>query len=130
VLLGGPGDDFLFGGLSRDILIGGTGKDKLFGNGTSDILIGGETTHDGSAAELLQILAEWTSGDSYATRIDKLRNGTGGLSALNSTTVLDDGVADSLFGGAGQDWFFKGPHDITDALTSNLLPSSIREQVN
>jgi uncharacterized protein (TIGR03118 family) len=128
-LLGGPGDDALFGGPGRDLLIGGTGKDKLHGNINSDILIGGSTTHDDNNADLLAILAEWNSSDSYATRIDKLTNGTGGLPALNSSTVVDDGVADQLFGGPGQDWFFKGLHDITDALTSSALPASIREQV-
>jgi Ca2+-binding RTX toxin-like protein len=129
VLLGNTGNDFIFGGSNRDILIGGDGKDQLFGRGSGDILIGGQTTHDSNSAELLAILAEWTSSDSYATRIDKLRNGTGGLPALNSTTVLDDGVADHLFGGFGQDWFFKGPHDVADALTASFLPTSIREQV-
>jgi Ca2+-binding RTX toxin-like protein len=129
VVLGGSGDDSLFGGPGRELLIGGTGKDTLHGNAGSDILIGGETTHDGSTADLLAILAEWNSSDSYATRIDKLTNGTGGLPALNSTTVIDDGVTDHLFGGPGQDWFFKGAHDITDALTASFLPSNIREQV-
>jgi uncharacterized protein (TIGR03118 family) len=130
VVLGGPGNDFLHAGLGRDLLIGGTGKDWLFGNGNSDVLIGGETTHDDNSADLLAILAEWNSSDSYATRISKLKSGTGGLPALNSTTVLDDGVADQLFGGPGQDWFFKGPHDFADAFTASFLPSSIRETVN
>jgi uncharacterized protein (TIGR03118 family) len=129
VVLGGPGNDFLHAGNGRDLLIGGDGKDFLFGNGNDDILIGGTTTHDDNNADLLSILAEWNSSDSYATRIDKLRNGTG-VPALNSSTVVDDGVADGLFGGAGQDWFFKGAHDITDALTASFLPPSIREQVN
>jgi uncharacterized protein (TIGR03118 family) len=129
IVLGGPGDDSLFAGAGRDLLIGGTGRDRLHGNRGSDILIGGETTHDSNTADLLAILAEWTSADSYATRIDKLTNGTGGLPGLNSTTVIDDGVVDRLFGGPGQDWFFKGAHDITDALTASFLPSNIREQV-
>jgi uncharacterized protein (TIGR03118 family) len=129
IVLGGSGDDSLFGGPGRDLLIGGTGRDTLHGNTDSDILIGGETTHDGSTADLLAILTEWTSADSYATRIDKLTNGTGGLPALNSTSVIDDGVTDHLFGGPGQDWFFKGAHDIADALTASFLPSNIREQV-
>jgi Ca2+-binding RTX toxin-like protein len=129
VLLGNTGNDFLFGGSNRDVLIGGDGKDLLVGQGSGDILIGGSTSHDANSAELLQILAEWTSADSYATRIDKLRNGTGGLPALNSTTVVDDGVTDFLFGGAGQDWFFKGTHDFADAFTASFLPPGIREQV-
>jgi Ca2+-binding RTX toxin-like protein len=130
VLLGGTGNDLLHAGNGRDLLIGGDGKDALFGNGNSDILIGGSTSHDDNNTDLLAILAEWNSSDSYAMRISKLRNGTGGLPALNSTTVLDDGVVDILLGGPGQDWFFKGPHDIADALSASFLPPGIREQVN
>ena len=129
VVLGGAGEDALFGGSGRDLLIGGAGKDTIHGGTGSDILIGGETSHDNNNADLLAILAEWNSADPYATRIDKLTNGTGGVPILNSTTVIDDGLADRLFGGPGQDWFFKGPHDLADALTASFLPSSIREQV-
>jgi Ca2+-binding RTX toxin-like protein len=130
VILGGTGNDLLSAGNARDILIGGDGKDRLFGGGGGDILIGGSTTHDSNNVDLLAIVAEWTSADSYATRINKLRNGTGGMPALNSSTVIDDGLKDSLFGGPGQDWFFKGPKDIADALTASFLPSNIREVVN
>ncbi len=129
VVLGGSGEDALFGGSGRDLLIGGTGRDTIHGDTGTDILIGGETSHDSSNADLLAILAEWNSADPYATRIDKLTNGTGGLPILNSTTVIDDEVTDHLFGGPGQDSYFKGAHDIANALTANFLPSSIREQV-
>jgi uncharacterized protein (TIGR03118 family) len=111
VLVGGAGNDKLFGQSGRDLLIGGDGLDQLLGRGNDDILIGGSTSHDGNTAELLQILDEWTSADSYTTRVDKLRNGTG-VPALNATTVFDDGLRDFLLGGAGLDWFFAGVQDL------------------
>jgi uncharacterized protein (TIGR03118 family) len=112
ILLGGTGYDLLVGGLRRDILIGGDGHDKLLGDGADDILIGGSTVHDANPVALLQILGEWNSTDSFADRKSKLRNGTGGLPALNASTVIDDHLADLLIGGSGQDWRFDGVHDI------------------
>jgi uncharacterized protein (TIGR03118 family) len=111
VLVGDTGNDKLFGASGRDILICGDGQDRLLGRGNDDILIGGSTSHDGNNTELLQILDEWTSTDSYATRVDKLHNGTG-VPALNVTTVTDDGLRDFLLGGAGLDWFFAGLQDL------------------
>jgi uncharacterized protein (TIGR03118 family) len=112
VLIGGPGSDVLMGQGSRDILIGGTGRDILLGRGSDDLLIGGSTNYDSDPAALLQILDEWTSTDSYALRVDKLRNGTGGVPKLDATTVTDDSTLDLLMGGAGLDWFFKGAGDL------------------
>jgi hypothetical protein len=54
------------------------------------------------------IMKEWTSGSSYADRIDHLRNG--GIFALNGdariskTTVRDYGSG-SMEGDTGDDWF-------------------------
>jgi hypothetical protein len=31
---------------------------------------------------------------------------------LNSTTVQNNGLADSLYGGAGLDWYFAGVQDV------------------
>lgn len=56
-------------------------------------------------------MTEWTSADSYDTRIDKLRNGTGGSPKLDSATVFDDGDVDTLQGNQGLDWFLRGPGD-------------------
>jgi uncharacterized protein (TIGR03118 family) len=109
ILLGGTGMDHLVGGHNRDILIGGPDSDRISGHQNDDILIGGTTTHDGDRVALLQILDEWTSSDSFNTRVDKLTNGTGGLPALNDTTVVDDGALDHLFGGPGLDWVFAEP---------------------
>jgi uncharacterized protein (TIGR03118 family) len=112
VVLGGPGNDILVGQGGRDILIGGDGRDLLSGGFGEDILIGGRTTHDGNTAELLQILDVWTSADTYANRIDALRNGTGGVPKLDATTVIDDGVFDLLIGGFGLDWFWSFAPDL------------------
>lgn len=119
ILLGGAGNDVLIGRGGRDILIGGDGRDILNGGNGDDLLIGGSTTYDTNTAALLQILTEWTSTDSYSTRVNKLRNGTGGLPMLDATTVSDDGVRDQLIGGPGMDWFFTGDDDHVTGRRSN-----------
>src|SRR5262249_24475227 len=101
----------------------GDGSDHLRGRSGDDLLIAGRTTHDDNDAELLQILNEWSSIDSYVTRIDKLRNGTGGLPKLDASTVTDDGVRDGLAGGSGVDWFFAGIDD-------RIRDKRANEQVN
>ena len=111
VLSGGPGDDHLEGGKGRDVLIGGDGRDHLNAQQNDDILIGGMTSIDADAAALLQVLDELKSNDSFGVRIDKLRNGTGGLPMLNTTTVVDDALRDMLQGGPGRDWFLTGIND-------------------
>jgi RTX calcium-binding nonapeptide repeat (4 copies) len=104
----------------RDILIGGAGLDRLRGGSDDDLLIGGTTAHDNNIAALLQILAEWTSTDDYATRTDKLRNGTGGLPKLDTTTVLDRGR--HPVGNQGLDWFFTGLGDqLPDRLSAEQV---------
>lgn len=109
VLLGEGGNDTLIGGNSFNILIGGIGSDRLVGGNGEDILIGGYTTHDANDAALMSILAEWSNATlPYATRVNKLGNGTGtsGLKLKKSETVFDDGDFDKLTGSAGLDWFF------------------------
>jgi RTX calcium-binding nonapeptide repeat (4 copies) len=92
-------------------LSGAEGSDRLRGGDDDDLLIAGATAHDNNIPALLQILAEWTSAHSYATRVANLRSGVGGLPKLDSTTVIDDGVVDTLRGNKGLDWFFAGPND-------------------
>jgi uncharacterized protein (TIGR03118 family) len=110
IMLGGPGDDTLLASRDRDVLIGGDGRDWLGGQSDDDILIAGQTVYDNNPAALMQILAEWTSTDSYTSRIALLRSGIV-VPKLDPTTVLDDGVHDSLGGGLGLDWFFAGSND-------------------
>jgi len=116
VLVGGGGADRLIGGLGSDILIGGSGKSTLQAGSGGDILIGGTTNFDNNAAALAAILAEWNSSDDYATRIARLTGsmsgGLNGTNYLNSSTVHSNGLADTLQGGAGMDWFFAGMMDV------------------
>ncbi len=126
LLIGGGGNDLLIGGPGRDLLIGGRGADWLFGNGGNDLLVGGTTAFDGNDAALAAVMAEWTSGHSFATRVANLSD-TGGdlpgrlngdyflLDSGPDRTVFNDGAADTLTGGLAADWFFAGPQDrVTD----------------
>jgi Ca2+-binding RTX toxin-like protein len=120
VLVGGAGNDTLYGGSGRNLLIGGAGSDTLYAGSAGDILIGGTTSYDsntpGDQTALAYIMAEWDSTASYSTRIKQLSGtaGSGGLNGsyfLNSSTVFDDGATDYLYGysqatGNSLDWFF------------------------
>jgi Ca2+-binding RTX toxin-like protein len=133
VLYGGAGDDTITGGAGSTFADGGDGNDLITANGSRDILIGGRgvdvltTAHDddiliggiyldaddlGAAHDLME---EWKSSASYSQRLADLRaGGTDGLYALNTSTVLDDGSADRLTGGQGQDWFWSYLFDQDD----------------
>src|SRR5262249_5018182 len=114
LLFGGAGDDLLVGGAGRDLLIGGVGADRIVGNADDDIIIARSTAFDLDATALTAIMAEWTSGRSYAERTANLRGvgttGVNGTYVLETdgpeATVSDDGAADVLTGSEGQDWFF------------------------
>jgi acrosin len=110
-VIGSAFDDVLTGDGSANLLLGGKGADQLDGGDGGDILIGGSSTWYNAAggAALAGFMAEWLRTDvSFDTRIDHLRNGGGlnGVYRLNAATILDDGAADTLTGGAGQDWFW------------------------
>jgi hypothetical protein len=111
ILVGGGGNDTLYGGAGRDILIGGAGASQIYaGISGGDILIGGTTDYDNNVVALLSLSAEWGQpGESYATRINHLMSGGGlnGPHLLNSSTVHDNGVVDTLYGGGpGLNWYF------------------------
>jgi hypothetical protein len=112
VLVGGAGKDVLTGGTGRDILIGGGGADKLHAGTGGDVLIGGSTTLDDDLMALAALLAEWSSSDSYQTRVqDLFGTGSGGQNGntfLDEATVVNDAAINQQFGGSssGQDWFF------------------------
>ena len=115
VLIGGSKADSLIGGSGRDLLIGGRGADTLGGDADDDILIGGKYSSAGSPAALNAIMAEWTSANSYATRVANLSNGGGanGTTKLNSASVQNDSSAvDRLTGGSETDWFFQSAGDV------------------
>jgi Ca2+-binding RTX toxin-like protein len=113
ILVGGDGKDKLVARPGRNILIGGTGGDELYGNAFDDILVAGNTDHDEDDDALQAILDEWTSANSYADRVNNIRNGGGanGAFVLDDTTVFDDGAIDILVGDGGMDWFLFGQRD-------------------
>ena len=128
--MGNDGNDTLDGGGDRDLLIGGLGSDTLDGRGEDDLEIGGTTSYDANVAALQAIETEWVTTPSYANRITDLLTG-GGLSGGNylqatgaKRTVFDDGSADTLTGGQGQDWFFPGTGDTITDLNSGTETTS------
>ena len=129
VLDGEADADSLMGGTGRDLLIGGAAADTLVGGADEDILIGGTTSLSGNTAALTAIMAEWTSANSYATRIANLLNGGGanGTTKLNTTNVQNDAnAADTLNGSAvapnnsDLDWFFQSANDVLDAINGEV----------
>src|SRR5262245_37302353 len=110
VLVGNDGKDKLFGGAGRDLVFGGLGSDELNGGLEEDLLIHGQTQWDASKIALNAIRNEWTRTDiDYGHRINHLRNGGGNngvIVLIANATVFDDGVADTLSGDDGQDWFW------------------------
>jgi len=109
ILVGGTGNDTLKGTSGRNILIGGTGADLLLGGTGEDLMMSGSTVYDTDPVVLQYLLAEWTSGNAYQTRINHLLGITpGGANStltLNPATAHNDTDADYLTGGTGQDWF-------------------------
>ena len=103
------------GGAGNDVLIGGAGSDALLRQDGDDLLVAGTTAFDDNLAALDAVLAEWTSGRTYAQRVANLR-GTGSGPRANGNTFLkvsgpgvtafDDGAVDALDGASGSDWFF------------------------
>lgn len=102
IVAAGAGNDRVFGSNGRDLLIGGLGEDHLAGGDDDDLLIGGTTSYDAHQASLLAIMAEWTQPTLLDSRVAGLSFGVGALQL--GTTVQDDGSADSLIGGLGDDW--------------------------
>ncbi|MEM8956188.1 MAG: calcium-binding protein [Pseudomonadota bacterium] len=97
ILLGGGGNDILYGYAGDDWLEGGTGNDVLYGDTGKDTLLGGE-------------------GD------DELHGGWGDdlLYGGQGNDVLRGGLGiDKLYGGEGDDWLYSG--NVTDANGHNEL---------
>lgn len=144
ILVGDAGDDLLDGEAGLDILIGGVGRDKLVGWTGDDILVGGSVNFGPvpTDAALAAILAEWTSGRPYLSRVENIRgsgwgNGTGtdfdnrkngGVfltlkwDGTNPPTVVQDTELDGLLGSqlvvpgeTNSDWFFATSIDLRDA---------------
>jgi len=120
VLCGGRGNDRLDGGSGRDLMVGGLGADFLEGNSEEDLLVAGTLSFEGQEAGLGAVMAEWTSGRGFATRVRNLTDGAGSPDRENggsflqargpAATVFDDGAGDKLTGSSGQDWPFVSGH--------------------
>ncbi len=79
------------------------------GNQDEDILVIGTTAYDSNNAALLAIMSEWTSGNSYNTRVTNITNGTGLAAGSRlvgdggaTQTVFNDNDVDTLTGSQGQ----------------------------
>ena len=108
ILLGDAGNDRLFGGTGRSLLIGGSGSDVLIGGFGGTLLVGGTTDHDADDAALNAIRAEWSSSNSFSTRVSNIRNGgrLNGSAVLDANTMHADHAADSMMGLFGQNWLW------------------------
>jgi Ca2+-binding RTX toxin-like protein len=104
IVVGGAGKDVLTGGTGQDVLIGGGNADVLNAGSGGDVLIGGRTAYDANLSALEAVLAEWSSGDAYQTRVQKLFGN--GVTPLNASTVINDGAVNQINGGLGMDWFW------------------------
>lgn len=113
VLVGGDGNDTISGLEGRDIVVGGAGIDRVYGwnaqpTGAAmdeNVLIGNATSLDGNDQALFNLLTEWSSSNSFATRRTKMKAGLNGA-ALSTATVLNDSAVDTLLGTSGQNWFW------------------------
>src|SRR5262249_49076667 len=130
VLVGGAGDDALTGGSGRDVLLGGAGKDTLRGGSGEDVLVGGPTLHDTNLTALTAIRDEWTRTNvSLQTRIARLKGeqsgGLNGSWVLNAAAVLNDNVADDLYGEGDNDWFVRSlglsPDNLRDRKSGDVV---------
>ena len=128
IIVGGSGNDRMDGGTGRDLLVGGLGIDRLTGGTDDDLLIGNRFTGENNPSALTQVLSEWTSARSYNERIANLKGlGTGvrsnGTTFIDDSTVVDDGVIDTLMGSLGDDWFVSPSYDdlTPDRLVTELL---------
>jgi hypothetical protein len=130
VLVGGGGNDTLYGGSGRNVLIAGAGASTLYGGTGDDLLIAGTTSFDNNVAALAALRAEWSRTDAdYLTRIADL-NGTqaGGLNGsylLTCQTVTSNGGGNDLYGDLGQDWFFAATSDRIHDLESGEIVTSL-----
>ncbi len=121
IVYGGDGNDHIYGTIGFNLLIGGRGEDRILGGLGQDLIIGGDTVYLGNLALLGQIRNVWNSGETYAIRTNRIRNGIG-TPKLDAATVVNDGDRDVVAGSTGRDWFFRGAEDILlDRLPNELI---------
>ena len=111
VLVGGCGNNVLVSGRGSNLLIGGSGgRNEILGTLGNNIEVGGSVSYQSNEAALAAVMAEWSSGDTYATRVGTINgNIGGGLNGswlLNASTITHGSGYDYLFGGIGQNTYF------------------------
>jgi hypothetical protein len=108
LLVGDANANVLTGGTGRNIIIGGGGLDQITGGGGDNLLIGGGTLYDGNATALDLLMQEWMQPSDFATRQNAIEMGLDLLAGtgikLDATTLLPDGLANSLTPGPGNNW--------------------------
>jgi len=116
VIVGGRGDDQLFGMRGDDLVKGGAGEDRIWGNSGNDDLRGGkgdDELYGGSGNDILRggkdnDYLEGNSGD------DDLRGGQGDDEIWGNSgndTIRDGAGNDKVDGGSGDDHFIAGAGD-------------------
>ncbi|WP_158520982.1 choice-of-anchor Q domain-containing protein [Fuerstiella marisgermanici] len=114
ILIGGDGDDKLYGGRGDDVLSGGDGNDKLFGEEGHDVLIGGagrDKLSGGSGNDLL--IGGLSTFDNNLDELDELLSRWAAGESVDDFTsqIIDDYDKDELNGGKGHDTGFGGFRD-------------------
>jgi Ca2+-binding RTX toxin-like protein len=99
------GDELLVGNLHENELFGGDGQDTLVGNAGADSLDGGEGSDwasfvSATASVTIDLVAGSTKGAHGVDRLISIENAMGGA---GHDSLLGDGFANGLFGGAGND---------------------------
>lgn len=124
---GGTGNDFMQSGRAGDLARGGGGDDWIEGNAGddtvgsdngNDTLIGGHGADvlDGGAGDDLIVSGDVAGTPLRFEDLKSLRDGAAladllGVSDETALTITDDGDADSLFGGDGDDTLIIGAGD-------------------
>ena len=131
VMLGGTGEDWLFGYDGADVLVGGAGDDRLYGgSGAANTLIGSTGndyyTVESAGDTILEFANEgvdrvYTSLASYSLPLNieyLVYTGTGGFTAIGNNVdniviggagndYIDGGLGnDTLYGGRGDDIYY------------------------
>ncbi|MEQ9639698.1 MAG: matrixin family metalloprotease [Alphaproteobacteria bacterium] len=145
-LLGGGGDDSLWGLDGGDTLVGGSGADRVFGNQGADSLAGGDgddllkghpgadQVFGGDGADLL--FGGANDDTAYGGSDADTVNGNSGFDRVDGGTgndiVRGQGGQDTLYGGAGNDtvlgmhgldWLYGG--DGNDLISGGLADDTI-----
>jgi hypothetical protein len=132
VIVGGAGANKLYGGLGRSILIAGASASLLSAGGGDALLIAGTTDYSANDAALMAILKEWSSSESYATRMADIMGPTkdplaqNGAYYLNAATVHANGLVNHIATSGGLAAFFQSTHDIVTGKTASEITVAIK----